>query len=107
MTYWIYLLLASLFEIGWMYSLKLTDGFSKTYPLISYAICGFFAAFFLSKAMTRFSMSFAYAIWMGLAIAGGALIEFIWLKSSFDLKRIFFTGLILAGIIGLKFTSLK
>lgn len=107
MTQWIYLFIASLFEIGWMYSLKLTEGFEKTYPLIFYAICGFGAAFFLSKAMTKLPMSTAYAIWMGTAIIGAAIIENIFMKNSYDLTKLIFTGLILAGIIGLKLTTIN
>lgn len=102
---WIYLLLAGILEIGWVISLKMTEGFTKLIPIIFYAMFGFLAAYFFSNALKTIPMGIAYTIWMGIAVIGTTLAESVIFKNSFDLTKIFFVLLILIGAIGLKLTS--
>lgn len=102
---WLYLLVAGFLEIGWVISLKKTEGFTKIIPIIFYALFGFFAAYFFSNALKTIPMSIAYAIWMGIAVIGTTLAEYYIFNISFSSVKIFFILLILIGAIGLKLTS--
>lgn len=102
---WIYLIIAGLLEIGWVISLKKTEGFTKVIPIIFYAFFGFFAAYFFSNAMKTIPIGIAYAIWMGIAVIGTTIAEVYLFNSTYNLTKVFFVLLILIGAIGLKMTS--
>lgn len=102
---WIYLIIAGLLEIGWVISLKKTEGFTKVIPIIFYAFFGFLAAYFFSNALKTIPIGIAYTIWMGIAVIGTTIAESYIYNSNYDLTKLFFVTLILAGAIGLKLTS--
>ncbi len=102
---WIYLLIAGFLEIGWVISLKKTEGFTKIIPIIFYAIFGFFAAYFFSNALKTIPIGIAYAIWMGIAVIGTTIAESLIFNSNLNLIKMIFMLLILIGAIGLKLTS--
>ncbi|MDZ7267848.1 MAG: multidrug efflux SMR transporter [candidate division KSB1 bacterium] len=104
---WLYLLLASLLEIGWVISLKFTDGFTRVWPVVCYAVFGFGSAYFLSLAIRALPMGTAYAIWMGIAIVGAAVFGILHLREPAGWFRLLCIGLILFGIVGLKFADRK
>lgn len=102
---WFYLILAGILEIGWVISLKKTEGFTKLIPILFYAFFGFFAAYFFSNALKTIPIGVAYAIWMGIAVIGTTIVESYWLNSNFSITKLFFVLLILIGAIGLRLTS--
>jgi len=102
---WIYVLIAGLFEIGWIYSLKSSEGFSRFSPLMFYAVCGLGAAFFLSQALRSLPVGSTYAVWVGIAIAGSNLAGMVFFGEPYKFSRISFILLIIVGIIGLKLSS--
>lgn len=103
--HWIYILIAGIFEIGWVFSLKATQGFTKVLPMISYVICGFSAAFFLSQAMKHLPMGTSYAVWVGIATIGSNILGIALLGESYTIPRLVFISLITIGVIGLKLSS--
>ena len=102
---WIYILIAGIFEIGWVFSLKSTQGFTRFMPMISYALCGLGAAFFLSQAMKSLPMGTSYAVWVGIATIGSNILGIAFLGEPSTLPRITFILLITIGVIGLKLSS--
>jgi quaternary ammonium compound-resistance protein SugE len=100
---WIALIIAGVMEIGWVISLKHTQGFTKIIPMIFYAFFGFTSAFFFSQSLKTIPMGVAYAIWMGIAIIGITVAEVFMYGNKYDLLKAFFMLLIAAGIMGLKF----
>ncbi len=102
---WIYILIAGIFEIGWVFSLKSTHGFTRFLPMISYAICGFCAAFFLSQAMKSLPMGTSYAVWVGIATVGSNILGMALLGEPSTVPRITFILFITIGVIGLKISS--
>ncbi|MCF8243026.1 MAG: multidrug efflux SMR transporter [Melioribacteraceae bacterium] len=102
---WLILLLAGLLEIGWVISLKLTDGFTKVIPMIFYGFFGLTSAFFFSKALKSLPMGVAYAVWMGVAIIGTTIAENVMNQKPYDFPKVFFMLLIITGIMGLKIFS--
>ncbi|MFQ3574606.1 MAG: multidrug efflux SMR transporter [Thermodesulfovibrionales bacterium] len=99
---WIFIFIAAIFEIGWIYSLKATAGFTKVVPLLFYACCGLGAAFFLSQGLKHINTGTAYAVWVGIAIAGTNLISIILFNEPVRLTKLLFVSLIIIGVAGLK-----
>ncbi|MBN2571021.1 MAG: multidrug efflux SMR transporter [Ignavibacteriales bacterium] len=99
---WIYLLIASIFEIIWAISLKYTKGFTKIVPIIFYAISGLFSAFFLSKSLKNIPLGVAYSIWMGIGIMGAVFYDNIVFQKNVNPLIYFFIFLIIIGIVGLR-----
>ena len=104
--HWVYLLVAGLFEIGWIFSLKFTEGFTRLLPVIPYAFFGFGAAFFLSLALKCMPVGITYAIWVGIGIAGSNLLSMLILGEPFKSLRVLFILMILGGVVGLKVSSM-
>lgn len=103
---WIYIFIACALEIGWVYSLKGMDGFSKLFPWIFiYLFCGFGAAFSLSLAMKSLPVGATYAIWVGVAAAGVNLIGMFFMDEPYKFSRLAFICMIMVGVIGLKLTT--
>jgi len=104
---WFYLLLAGLFEIGWIISLKYTSGFTRLLPMLSYAFFGAGAAYFLSLALKSMPLGITYAIWVGIGIAGSNILSFVLFEEPYQFLRILFILMILCGVVGLKFSSVR
>jgi|WetSurMetagenome_2_1015567.scaffolds.fasta_scaffold03037_8 quaternary ammonium compound-resistance protein SugE len=103
---WLYIFAACVLEIGWVFSLKGMEGFTKPFPWVfAYVLCGFGAAFFLSLAMKYLPVGSTYAIWVGIAAAGANLIGMFFLGEPCKLSKIAFVCMILAGVIGLKLSA--
>jgi quaternary ammonium compound-resistance protein SugE len=103
---WVYIIIAGAFEIGWIYSLKGMEGFTKIFPFIfSYILCGLGAAFFLSLSMKQLPAGSTYAVWVGIAMSGTNLIGMFFLGEPCKLSRFACICLIMVGIIGLKLLS--
>ncbi len=101
---WIYLFLAGLLEIGWIISLKFTNGFTRPLPMACYALFGLGAAYFLSLSLRSIPIGLAYAIWVGVGIAGSNLVSLFWFSEPFPLTRLIFIMMILGGVAGLKYS---
>jgi quaternary ammonium compound-resistance protein SugE len=102
---WFYLLIAGLLEIGWAVGLKYTQGFSRLWPSVA-TLCAMVASFgFLAAALKHIPLGTGYAVWTGIGAAGTALIGMVFLGESREILRIACIGLIVAGVVGLKFAS--
>jgi quaternary ammonium compound-resistance protein SugE len=104
---WFYLFLAGLFEIGWIISLKYTSGFTRLLPMLSYAFFGLGAAYFLSLALKSMPLGLTYAIWVGIGIAGSNILSIVLFEEPYHFLRILFILMILCGVAGLKFSSIR
>ncbi len=102
---WIYLLIAGIFEIAWAVSIKYCDGFKITFPLLFVIFSMTMSMIFLWLATKTIPLSIAYAVWTGIGIIGVSLYGVLVLKEEFSMLNLFFVGLILIGIIGLKLKS--
>jgi quaternary ammonium compound-resistance protein SugE len=92
-------------EIGWAFSLKHTQGFTKIVPMVFYVFFGFFAAFFLSQALKHMPTSTAYAIWVGIAVIGTTIGGILFYREPATLFKFICMLLILAGVVGLKISA--
>lgn len=105
---WIYLLLASLFEVGFTFSLSKAKVVSTTesyYWYISFGICLILGMGLLVKATQTIPMGTAYAIFTGIGAAGTVLVGILVFKEPANAMRIFFICTLIASVIGLKAVS--
>lgn len=102
---WTYLFIAGLLEIGWAIGLKYTDGFSRLWPSVGTIACMIASFGFLAVALKTIPVGTGYAVWTGIGAAGTAILGMLVLGESKDLARVACIGLIIAGVIGLKWVS--
>lgn len=102
---WFYLLLAGLMEVGWAIGLKYTDGFTRFWPSLLTSVAIIASMIFLALALRTLPMGTAYAIWTGIGTIGTVAFGILLFNEPSDVLRLVCIGLILAGIIGLKFVS--
>jgi quaternary ammonium compound-resistance protein SugE len=104
-TAWILLLVAGLLEAGWAIGLKYTQGFTRLVPSVFTLAAILISLFMLSRAALSIPIGTAYAVWVGIGAAGAALLGIFLFGESASPPRLFFLGLLLVSIVGLKFTS--
>jgi len=100
---WVYLTLAGLFEIGWAIGLKHTEGFTRLVPTILTAVSMVASVLLLGLALRTLPVGTGYAVWTGIGTVGTALLGIVLLGEPATLLRLGCIGLIVAGILGLKF----
>ena len=102
---WIILGIAGLFEVGWAVGLKYTQGFTRLTPSVLTVISMAASLGLLGLALKTLPLGTAYAVWTGIGSIGTAILG-IWLfGESASPVRLACIGLIVAGLIGLKFMS--
>jgi quaternary ammonium compound-resistance protein SugE len=116
---WIYLLIASVFEIAWTFSLRFMNvkkikaiqwrsfftqpgNWAIIAPFAGYIIFGLGNVYCISVAMKEIPASTALAVWMGTALIGVKLVEILFFKEAYDFYQFLYIGFILVGIVGLK-----
>lgn len=100
---WFYLILASIFEIGWPLGFKLSQTTQYKWIFIIVAIISMgFSGYFLWMAQKSIPIGTAYAIWTGLGAVGTLFIGIIFFKDPVILMRLASAILIIAGVVGLK-----
>ncbi len=102
---WIYLGLAGLFEIGWAIGLKYTEGFTRILPSVMTAVSMVASVLLLGLALKSLPVGTGYAVWTGIGTVGTALLGISLFGEPASALRLACIGLIVAGILGLKFAS--
>jgi quaternary ammonium compound-resistance protein SugE len=102
---WLVLLFAGLFEIGWAVGLKYTAGFTRLVPTLLTAASMVVSLGLLGISLKTLPLGTAYAIWTGIGTLGTAVLGIALFGESADAARLACTGLIVAGIVGLKLVS--
>lgn len=118
---WIYLIIAAFFEAFWVYSVKyikwneiknfpflnlnlVPQYLISLYPLIGYIVFGILNVVFFSLAMKTISASIALAVWMSASLIFVKLIDVFYLSEPVSAIQLACFGLIIVGVIGLKFS---
>jgi quaternary ammonium compound-resistance protein SugE len=102
---WVLLFVAGLFEIGWAIGLKYTDGFTRLWPTTWTALAMVASVVLLALAVRTLPIGTAYAVWTGIGAAGTVILGIVLFAEPATLARLFFVGLIVAGITGLKLVT--
>jgi len=102
---WILLFVAGVLEVGWAIGLKYTDGFTRLWPTLDTATAMLLSITLLGLAMKQLPVGTAYAVWTGIGAVGTAFLGIVLFGESAAAARLLCLGLIVAGILGLKFLS--
>jgi quaternary ammonium compound-resistance protein SugE len=102
---WLFVGIAGILEIGWIVSLKHTEGFTRIVPIVFYAAFGAGSAFFLSLSLKHLPMAPAYIIWMGIGMVGAALYDAVFLAQPLNAVRVVSMILIVAGVVGIRVST--
>uniref|UniRef100_A0AAU2JMT9 Multidrug efflux SMR transporter n=1 Tax=Streptomyces sp. NBC_00049 TaxID=2903617 RepID=A0AAU2JMT9_9ACTN len=102
---WVLLIVAGLIEVGWSIGMKFTEGFTRLWPSV-FTGAGIVASMvLLSYAAKTLPIGTAYGVWVGIGAAGAAVLGMAVLGEPVTAARIFFIGLLLVAVVGLKMTS--
>lgn len=102
---WIILLVAGLFEVGWAVGLKYTHGFTRLWPTVWTVVSMAISLGLLGIAMKSIPLGTAYAVWTGVGSVGAVLLGIALFGEPASALRLACVGLIVAGIVGLKFVG--
>lgn len=100
---WFLLIIAGLFEIAWAIGLKSTDGFTRLWPTVGTLAALIISIGLLGIAAKSLPIGTAYAIWTGIGAMGTVICGILFLGDPATFLRIACIGLILLGVVGLKF----
>ena len=98
---WLIVIVAGVFEMGFAVLLKESNGITRLWPTVGFALCALISFGLLTYALKKLEVGPAYAVWTGIGAAGTALIGMAVLGESVSPLKLVSLGLILAGVIGL------
>lgn len=102
---WLTLFLAAVFECCWAVGLKYTHGFTRLTPSLLTLAAMALSVWLLGRASLHLPIGTAYAVWVGLGAAGTVVLGIFLFQEPVSPARLFFLGLMLLAIVGLKFTA--
>ena len=102
---WVLLAVAGLFECFWATFMKLSEGFTKPGCTVLTVIGLIISMALLAYATKTLPLGTAYAVWTGIGAVGAVVVGILLFKEPAAASRIFFTALIVVGLVGLKLTS--
>ena len=102
---WVVLFVAGICEIGWAVGLKYTDGFTRLWPTVFTGVSLVVSMALLGIAVKSLPLGTAYAVWTGIGAVGTVILGIVLFKEPATVARLVCVGLIVSGILGLKFLS--
>jgi quaternary ammonium compound-resistance protein SugE len=102
---WLLLILAGLLEVGWAIGLKYTDGFTRLVPSVLTVLAIAASMVLLSLAARVLPIGTAYAVWVGIGAVGAAVLGIVLFDEPRNAGRLFFLGLLVVSIVGLRMTT--
>lgn len=102
---WIYLVASGVIDVAWALSMKKANGFANPgWSLVSLVLLAAFV-YLLTRALTVLPVGTAYAVWTGIGAAGTVIAGILIFSEPATALRLFFIGVVVAGIIGLQMTA--
>lgn len=101
---WVLLVVAGLFEIAWAVGLKFSDGFTRFWPSLGTVLALAASVALLGMAAKSLPMGTAYAVWTGIGAVGAVICGICLFGDPVSPMRLICLGLIILGVLGLKFS---
>jgi quaternary ammonium compound-resistance protein SugE len=98
---WALVVVAGLLETLFAVSLKLSEGFSRLWWTLAFAVSGAASFGLLSVALKSLPVGSAYAAWTGIGAAGTAVVGMVLLGDAVSVLRLVSIGLVVGGVVGL------
>ena len=89
----------------WAVGLKYTEGFTRLMPSMFTAMALAASMYLLAKAAQTLPIGTAYAVWVGIGALGAAVFGILLFKEPVNPARLFFLGLLVVSILGLRFSA--
>jgi quaternary ammonium compound-resistance protein SugE len=102
---YVFLLIAALFEVAWAVGLKYAQGFTKLWPSVLTITAMVISMSFLALAVRTIPVGTGYAVWTGIGAVGTAILGIVLFGEPVTAARVVCLLLIVAGVIGLKFSA--
>ncbi|SDN39218.1 quaternary ammonium compound-resistance protein SugE [Psychrobacillus sp. OK028] len=99
---WFLLVIAGVFEVAFVISMKLSNGFKNIKFTILTVISASLSFFLLSLALKEIAVGTGYAVWTGIGAAGSVLMGMYIFQEKKSRKKLFFLSCIIMGVVGLK-----
>jgi quaternary ammonium compound-resistance protein SugE len=96
---------AGLLETGFAVCLKKSDGLSRLWPTVGFALFALGSFGLLTLALKKLEVGPAYAVWTGIGAAGTVVYGMLFLDDAVSTMKITSVILILAGVIGLNLSG--
>ncbi|KQV23807.1 MULTISPECIES: multidrug efflux SMR transporter [unclassified Kitasatospora] len=102
---WALVIIAGLLETGFAINLKLSDGFTKLWPTVSFCVFALGSFGLLTLSLKTLPVGPAYAVWTGLGAAGTAIYGMIYMDETTSVLKLVSISLVIAGVIGLQLSG--
>src|SRR5262249_6020970 len=102
---WIYLLLAGVIEVMFTTAIRYTDGFTKIAPTAIVLVLAAISFYLVARSTETIPLGTAYAVWGALGAAGTAVVGIVAFNEPIEGLRLFFIGLIIVAVVGLKLVT--
>ena len=102
MKYWLLIVLAAFFEVGWVIGLKHANSVFQWLLTFICIIVSFGVLIFASRFI---SVGTVYAVFVGLGTVGTVLSDIVFFDAPFKPLTIVFISTLLIGVIGLKLAT--
>jgi len=99
---WLSVVIAALFEVGWVIGLKHATGAWEWGATVIAIIVSFTLMILASRSIP---VGTVYAVFVGLGTAGTVLAEIILFDNPIQISKVVLIGILLIGVIGLKIIS--
>lgn len=100
---WGLLVFAGLLEIVWAMAIKQSDGFTRLWPTAVTIVAAVASFVILGMVVRELPVGTAYAVWAGIGAVGVAIAGVVWFHDAITLWRTAFIGMIVVGLVGLRF----
>lgn len=102
---WISLFIAGVLEVVWAFFMKQSDGFTRLTPSIITFVAMFASFALLAYAMRLLPLGTAYTVWTGIGAVGAFIVGIVVLGEDASAMRMLAAGLIVSGIVLMKYSS--
>ncbi|MFI6294987.1 DMT family transporter [Nonomuraea sp. NPDC050790] len=102
---WIYLLVASVFEVVFALGTNATNGFTELVPSIVTIVAAAGGIFFLSLALKTLDVGVGYTVWTGIGATGTVVLGTLIFGESMNVWKALAFVLIIGGVLGLKLSD--
>ena len=100
---WVYLLVACVFEVTWVVSMKYSEGFTRLWPSVLTLAASVISFALLAQAIRTLPVGLGYMVLNAAGAVGALIFGIVLFGESTHPFRIACVVLILAGVLGLRF----
>ncbi|WP_370078378.1 multidrug efflux SMR transporter [Streptacidiphilus sp. MAP12-16] len=102
---WLLVIIAGFLETGFAVCLKLSEGFTRLWPTIGFALFAIGSFGLLTTGLKSLDVGPAYAVWTGIGAAGTAIYGMVWLGDLVSVLKILSIVFVLIGVVGLQLSG--